>query len=450
MDARPTHRPETGNPGSDRTASADAEGVCSREFFRVRGRELEDLLYPVMPQQFVRDYWTREPLYIKGPSHKFAGLFDIAAFHAAARRAGAIHVEFKGGLRLRKAQPEDIDIYFRQGATICLTDIGNAGGPLQTIVDAIKTQLHFSGTLDLRSYLSSNGCGYATHADARIATTLQISGRKRWRFTRYAAVKFPLHSIVPTAEGYRVHREGPPAPWEHFDAPDETTFSEVILEPGDLLCLPAGTWHSAEAIGHSLAINMAFNSPSFDTLITSALRERLLAMPEWRCPVPPAPGWHSQGDVPAHVAIFFAARLREMKDCIAALAPEGPELAHAWRGGVYCRTPSATETAPSTPSSSRIDPDDRFVRDSFTGFGWSLDAALCPALTVYAGTRSRSIRLSDGADAFIRKLMTVQSFTAEDCLCWRHNGPRYEWHDIEVILRALLEGGIIRREEPAS
>ena len=418
-----------------------------RGFFTTPGRELEDLLYPVTPEQFVDRYWTREPLYIKGPATKFVELFDSAAFHAAARGAGAIHVELKGGERLRKPHPDDIDLYLQLGSTICLTDIGHTNERLQAVVDAVKHQLHFSGVLDVRSYLSSDGCGYATHADARVATTLQISGVKRWRFARSAAIDFPLHSIVPTLGGYRLYGEGKPFSWEHFEQPDEGSFVEVVLEPGDLLCLPAGTWHAAEARGSSLALNMAFNSLSFDHFIMSALRQRLLALPEWRRPIPLLPGPQMDGSVPEPVATFFESRLREMKESIDELCANGPEMAHAWRQRVYARAELANETANVVPvDEDPILPSDAFVRKPFVGYGWSIDEEWRTTLTIYEGTRTRSVGLPSRSESYVRKLMTTSSFRAEESMCWGDDSSLYEWSTVEAILRALLECGVLERK----
>lgn len=424
----------------------------SREFFKISGRELDDVLYPVTARQFVDRYWTREPLYIKGSPRKFAELFSVPAFHAAARAAGAVHVEFKDGVRLREPQPEDIDVYLKQGATVCLTDIGHANERVQSVMDAIKRQLQFCGVLDLRAYMSSDGCGYDTHTDARITTTLQISGTKRWRFARHAAIEFPLRSIVSGPDGYHLHRfahDGPPRSWEHFDQPDEAAFSEVILEPGDLLCLPAGTWHSAKAIGHSLAINLAFNTMPCAELFMAAVRERLLAIPAWRGPIPPLLlDRQADGAVPEDVATFFAARLREMQDCIAALAPDGPELAHAWRERIYSRTELAADSAPAVAADPHaIRASDSFVRNVFTDFGWSPDAALKAALTIYEGTRNHCTRLPHAAEAFVRRVMNVRSFRAEDCLSWASEGARHDFCAVQILLRALLDGGVIRRED---
>jgi ribosomal protein L16 Arg81 hydroxylase len=41
----------------------------------------------------------------------------------------------------------------------------------------------------------------------------------------------------------------------------DVAFHEVVLHPGDLLCLPAGTLHAAKAIDGSLALNLALGRP---------------------------------------------------------------------------------------------------------------------------------------------------------------------------------------------
>ena len=53
----------------------------------------------------------------------------------------------------------------------------------------------------------------------------------------------------------------PPTPWEQQIKPVvDLEWTELILEPGDFVCLPAGTLHEAEAVGgHSLSLNVNFN-----------------------------------------------------------------------------------------------------------------------------------------------------------------------------------------------
>jgi hypothetical protein len=137
-----------------------------------------------------------------------------------------------------------------------------------------------------------------------------------------------------------------------------------------------------------------------------------------------------------------------MRECLDALAPDGPELAHAWRERIYSRTQNASAAAQTVPSDTKpIQPSDTFVRNSFTGFGWGHNDAFEKAPTVYEGTRNHSIPLADNAAPFIRKLMSMDSFRAEECTRWTDRSSGLEWSAVEGLLRTLLDGGFIRRAD---
>src|SRR5271155_1374063 len=62
------------------------------------GGELAALLHPVTPESFVREYWGRKPLFVKGFRDKYKGLFDREAFVKALGSAPAppdfLHASF--------------------------------------------------------------------------------------------------------------------------------------------------------------------------------------------------------------------------------------------------------------------------------------------------------------------------------------------------------------------
>src|SRR5207244_9094757 len=135
----------------------------------------------------------------------------------------------------------------------------------------------------------------------------QISGKKRWRYSRAPAVPFPTHNVVGENRIFSYVRGDPmPRPWEDFAPPDEREFEEVVLEPGDVLCLPAGTWHAAKAIDHSLALNLAFNPVPVWSILHDALEARLAELPGWRqSPPPTLVQPPASGAPPAAVTRFF-------------------------------------------------------------------------------------------------------------------------------------------------
>ena len=110
---------------------------------------------------------------------------------------------------------------------------------------AIRAQLNFSGTVGVNCYVSPDGAGLPMHYDRRVATTLQIAGRKRWTFSTEAARPWPDRNAT-FKNGQIVSAAADPG-----TPPADMTFRTVELSPGDLLCLPAGAWHSARGIGVS-------------------------------------------------------------------------------------------------------------------------------------------------------------------------------------------------------
>jgi hypothetical protein len=324
---------------------------------------LAHLLSPIAPETFVRDYFDLRPLYIRGHPEKFDPLFrpeDLKVSLAGAR----IHANLGGARQLQHVDPRDIDCLLASGATLCAGDLERANPKLSAFAAEVGARLGFAGAIDVRAYWSPDGHGFDMHFDARVATVLQISGKKRWRYSQTPAIEHPTENVTGENGVFRYVRENPtPHPWESFAPPDRSTFDEVVLEPGDVLCLPAGTWHEARAIGHSLALNVAFTPLGFRAFLEDTVLARLLALPEWRrAPPPILAGERGVHAPPPEVTQFFADRLGELKELIAELDPAGPELAHAWRRRMYARSGDApgSDAAPVSPRA--LDPMDWLER----------------------------------------------------------------------------------------
>jgi ribosomal protein L16 Arg81 hydroxylase len=138
---------------------------------------------------------------------------------------------------------------------------------------AIKRQLGFSGNVSFNAYLSPPGSGFNWHFDSRIARTLQIEGTKRWRFSRTPAIAWPRAN--GSIRGNGVPQYADPG----------VSVDEAVLEPGDVLILPAGTWHEACAgDGPSLALNLTFSPISYTALVRGLLDRVLTPEADWRGP----------------------------------------------------------------------------------------------------------------------------------------------------------------------
>jgi hypothetical protein len=185
------------------------------------GNELEVLLSPVTPETFVAEYWARKPLFVKGFSDKYKGLLDRETFVRALSAPGLaaddfLQASFDKSPRSGssngsspsewasvafKTNPGEAMALFRAGATLCASQIDTRVPALPPLLAAIKRQLGYPGKVYFNAYLSPPGAGFNWHFDARIASTLQIEGTKRWRFSHRPAAPWPRSNGALRANG---------------------------------------------------------------------------------------------------------------------------------------------------------------------------------------------------------------------------------------------------------
>jgi len=186
------------------------------------GSELAAWLAPVTPDTFVREYWGRKPLYVKGFKEKYAGFFDGETFGRALTAPGPYPDDFlrasfdrkteagtsavpalPGELRSSaiRATPDQAGPLFDAGATLCVSQLETRVPSLAPFAAAVKRQLGFVGKASFNAYLSPAGSGFNWHFDGRIASTLQIEGSKVWRFANEPAIAWPRGNGSIRADG---------------------------------------------------------------------------------------------------------------------------------------------------------------------------------------------------------------------------------------------------------
>ena len=212
------------------------------------------------------------------------------------------------------------------GASVCVTGLERAHPKLRQTADSIRRELNYGGDVSFRAYLSPPGTGFDLHFDARVATTLQIAGSKRWWFSKTPAEQFP-DSNSPRDQKI-LKRE--------YSIPKLNQLKSVLLRPGDLLCLPAGTWHRARAKTMSLALNLAFDHGGagvFD-VVMEALYERLRKDPLWRSPLPPVA--NSNG-FPPEIAAILRDRDESLQRELVEMRNDEAALKRAWTKSLNAR-----------------------------------------------------------------------------------------------------------------
>ena len=280
---------------------------------------LRRILHPLTPDEFSERYFQQRALRIRGRPDKFAFLFRQDDFARNLDRATHIRAVFPQ-LRQAAIGPLDVAHMYEAGATICVTGIDKAHPKLARFAERVRSELNYSGHVSFRAYLSPPGSGFDLHFDARVATTLQIAGTKRWWFSDEPAVPFPTHNSGQEPSGRR------PYQWPRLE-----TLRSVVMRPGDLLCLPAGAWHCAKGTSMSLALNMAFDhhgAGAFDS-ITRMLHERLGDDPAWREPLPAVPA--NGRRLPEPVLATLRSRIDALQAELSALRDDEAQLARAWR-----------------------------------------------------------------------------------------------------------------------
>src|SRR5271156_4940500 len=71
------------------------------------GDEFRALLSPLTPAEFVRDYWAKKPLFVKGTAGKYAGFFDAETFSRVLTMPGPAPADFLRASFDRKAAAGD-------------------------------------------------------------------------------------------------------------------------------------------------------------------------------------------------------------------------------------------------------------------------------------------------------------------------------------------------------
>jgi ribosomal protein L16 Arg81 hydroxylase len=310
------------------------------------GIQFSEILDPITPEELLEKYWGRHSLYIPGGSKDLSRLVNRKTFVRFAAEADCLEAWIANDERtknraiMRIAQRQ-INPLYDAGFTICAKGLEKGSTVLTELTKHAKAVLHYTGNVDFRGYLSGHGSGATTHFDARHATTLQIEGEKVWRYAVEPSVPFPPRNAA-LDDGVASYIKVDPVPRVRalgLDPPlglpsQDLEFKEVTLRPGDVLYLPPGTWHSAQAVGHSLAVNMAFNYGSVGTTLELAA-DLLYALmyndPKWRMTPPPFAQEVVDGAMPGRVQQFLSERLDELRTALAGVKPDDPRLAAVWR-----------------------------------------------------------------------------------------------------------------------
>jgi hypothetical protein len=406
----------------------------------LNGRELQELVSPISCEEFVNSYFSRASLYAKGPPQKFDHIFSWGKLKQALLRGQKvtdsrynITASFTGGedsgnpRGMIKAQHDKVIELLNAGATVCITNIHMADPFLARWAQAIRAQLNFTGTVGVNCYVSPDASGLPMHYDKRVATTIQIAGKKLWKFSTEPAKAWPN-----TNEVY----EGGRGQENVGKLPVDLKFREVELNPGDLLCLPAGTWHAARGVGFSLALNLYFAPRSLLDQFMPLLQDFAVSNEHWRGG-PPATVEKIHGNMPKAVSAYLRERLDEFHKMALEVINQDA-LTMPWLKSLTDSPYTGWQPDPLLPLQ-KITLGQRFrIAESALRFFEFKDQVVIPA---DHGVLRFPVAL---APVLQRISSATASFTIPEVLSWMQKAGAPSTDEIVACLKALYTNGILQ------
>ncbi len=406
----------------------------------LNGCELQELVSPISCDEFVNTYFARASLSLEGHSQKFNHIFGWERLRQALSRGRSIAdrrynitASFAGGedsgstRRMMDAHYDQVIELLNAGATICITNIHMADPFLARWAQAIRTQLNFTGTVGINCYVSADGSGLPMHYDKRVATTLQIAGKKRWKFSTESAKVWPNSN--------EVYQEGQVGE-DVGTLPADMEFREVELKPGDMLCLPAGAWHSARGVGFSLALNLYFAPRNLFDQFIPLLQNFAVSNENWRGG-PPATLEKTQGNMPQAISAYMRERLEEFHKMALEIIDSPDSLTEPWLTSLTQAPYTGWHPDPLLPIP-EVTTEQRFrIAPSSLRFIEIQDKLIVPCDN---GPLKFPVNL---APLFKRLCSESESFTIPEVLSWQEKPDGSSSNEIMSYLKTLYRNSIL-------
>lgn len=259
---------------------------------------LDDLLFPISPEEFRAEYVGRKPLHVPAAADgRKADVLTWAAFNGL---LGQNTLWTSANLRLMRnyvAVPPDqychpvpspqgevlrpwppkVEVFLSGGASLIANDILGAHEPL-TRVGVILSRT-FAANIGANIYCSFQGVqAFGTHFDYHDVVVIQTEGTKVWNLYEGRADN-PVESLVDDANTRR---------W--FEQTRGPLMTQVTMQAGDVLYLPRGCYHDALATeGPSLHVTFAI-TPMHGRDLLTLLGLEAKKDPAYRAYAPPASG----------------------------------------------------------------------------------------------------------------------------------------------------------------
>jgi 50S ribosomal protein L16 3-hydroxylase len=255
---------------------------------------LDALIHPRSRAELLASVDANEPFVVHGAHQALTALGDIPILESldALLRSWPypvqVHLpEIADEASSISATPQDARKLFATGMGLLFDDVHTIAPILARWLEAIRKDLGLSALTQGRClvYATRDGKGTAPHFDQNVNFILQLHGTKTWWLAPNTHVSNPMTR-------YTIGQPIDPELRSYADDPLPVAMPDdrraIVLEPGSLLFVPRGNWHSTEAAGDALSLNFTYSAPTWIDVLTAALRGRLAQSAAWRMTALPA------------------------------------------------------------------------------------------------------------------------------------------------------------------
>ena len=208
------------------------------------------------PEVFLRDYWQKKPLLIRGAIPDFQGLLtpealqklsyqDDAESRLVTRKDG--HWKLKHG----PFAPRDFSKLHHQNWSLLVQDINHFLPSARNLLSRFRFIPH-ARLDDLMVSFAPEGGGIGPHFDSYDVFLLQGLGSRRWQISAQRDDEFIPNLPLRILKNFKPEQE-----W--------------ILNAGDMLYLPPHYAHNGIALDDCMTYSIGFRAPSHQELITQFL-----------------------------------------------------------------------------------------------------------------------------------------------------------------------------------
>ncbi len=203
------------------------------------------------PAQFLRDYWQKKPLLIRGAfatKNDWIAPNDLAglACEEVALSRVVLHDQKRDHWTVRNGPFNETDFAKlpKMDWTLLVQDVDKWDMDVAQILDAFSFMPSWRVDDVMVSYAEDRG-GVGAHVDLYDVFLIQGIGQRRWRID---ARKHERYEFRDDVELKLLRKFTPTHQW--------------ILEPGDALYLPPGIAHEGTAIGECMTFSVGMRAPS--------------------------------------------------------------------------------------------------------------------------------------------------------------------------------------------